>query len=129
MKLNFYDIVSWKSHALGISNFSSFFCLRGIHFDMASEKTNSARYGSQAREIIKRVYNVRREKKKDEKLSLPLCSPLERTTHLCNVSASTVQRIQKVKTEEPNFNLMTSICACYVELSRQCMKNIKYCQH
>ena len=31
------------------------FCLRGIHFDMVSEKTNSARYGSQAREIIKRL--------------------------------------------------------------------------
>ena len=77
------------------------FCLRGIHFDMASEKTNSARYGSQAREIIKRVYNVCKEEKKDGKLALPLCSPLERTTHLCNASASTVRRIQKEKTEEP----------------------------
>ena len=64
---------------------------------MASEKTNSARYGSQAREIIKRVYNVCKGEKKDGKLSLPLCSPLERTTHLCNVSASTVRRIQKEK--------------------------------
>ena len=54
MKLSFDEIVSEKIHALGISDFSSFlFSLRGIHFDMASEKTNSARYGSQAREIIK----------------------------------------------------------------------------
>ena len=34
-------------------------CLRGIHFDMASEKTNSAR----ATGLIERVYNVSREKK------------------------------------------------------------------
>ena len=46
-----------------------FFGLRDIHLDMASEKTNSARYGSQAREIIKRVYSVCREEKKDGKLS------------------------------------------------------------
>ena len=73
------------------------FCLRGIHFDMASEKTNSARYGSQARKMIKRMYNVCREEKKDGKLSLPLCSPLKRTTQLCDV-----RRIQKEKkTEEP----------------------------
>ena len=65
MKLNFHGIVSGKYHALGISNFSSFFCLRGFHFDMASKKTNSAR----ATGLIRRVYNVTREEKKDGKLS------------------------------------------------------------
>ena len=63
MKINVHDILNMENHALGISNFSYFFYLRGIHFDMASETTNSARYGSQAREIIKRVYNVCREEK------------------------------------------------------------------
>ena len=64
MKLNFHKIVSWKYHVLRVSNFSSFFRLTGIHFDMDSEKTNSARNG-----LIKRVYNVSREEKKDGKLS------------------------------------------------------------
>ena len=64
VELNFRDTVSWKYHALGNSNFSSFFCLRGIHFDMASEKINSARY-----RLIKRVYNVCKEEKNDGKLS------------------------------------------------------------
>ena len=44
--------------------FFFFFCLRGIHFDMASEKTKSARHWSRAREIIKCVYNVCRKERK-----------------------------------------------------------------
>ena len=75
---------------------------------MASEKTNSARYGSQARKMIKRMYNVCREEKNNGKLSLPLCSPLERTTQLCDVSASTVRRIQEEKKNRRAFDRSTA---------------------
>ena len=53
------------------------FRLRGIHFDMASQKTNSARSG-----LIKRVYNISKEEKKDGKLSyLQSCS---KTQNICD---------------------------------------------
>ena len=46
VKLSFHEIVSWKNHALDTSNFSSFLSERHS-LRYASEKTNSARYGSQ----------------------------------------------------------------------------------
>ena len=71
---------------------------RCIHFvAMASEKANSRQYDSRAREIIRHVYDVCAAEKQDGKLSMPLSNPLDRTTHLCDVSASTVQRIRRAK--------------------------------
>lgn len=60
---------------------------------MASSKANSGPYDDQAREIIKNVYQVCAAEKKDGHLHMPLSSPFDRTTHLCNVSWSTVQRL------------------------------------
>ena len=39
--------------------------------------------------------------KQGGKLSMPLSNPFDRTTHLCDVSASIVQRICKAKSNPP----------------------------
>ena len=71
---------------------------RRIHFGTkVSEKANFRQYDSRAREIIRHVYEVCVAEKQDGKLSIPLLNPLDRTTHLCGVSASTVQRIRRAK--------------------------------
>ena len=71
---------------------------RRINFvTMASEKANSRQYDSRAREMIRHVYDVCAAEKQDGKLSMPLSNPMGRTTHLCDVSASTFQRIRRAK--------------------------------
>ena len=72
---------------------SSLRCIRIVI--MASEKANLRLYDSRAREIIRRVYDFCVAEKKDGKVASPLANALDRTTHFCGVSATTVQRVRK----------------------------------